>query len=425
MSQRRYTHLSAQPNNLYQQNHIETMSKSKSLTFLCLASYEKGQEFLREAKRQGCRVILLTSKSLEHADWPRDHIDEIFYIPDNNKEWNRQDVIYGVSYLARNVKIDKIVALDDYDVEVAAALREHLRIGGMGDTTARYFRDKLAMRTKAKEDGVPVPDFVHILNYNDIKDYFARVPFPHLIKPRSAASASGIIKVHNEEEFWRALDKLGDKQSFYLMERYVPGNVYHVDSIIQNRKVIFAIASEYGKPPMDVAHQGAVFTTRTMEYGSPDEQALLALNEQVMKSMGHNIGVSHTEFIKGQDGQFYFLETSARVGGANIVELVEAATGMNLWAEWAKLEAQGTKYTLPTIQKNYGGLMVSLAKQEWPDLSGYNDPEVYWKMHKPYHAGLIVKSSNRARVAELLNAYTERFYKDFFHYIPPSEKPTY
>ncbi|MFN3345716.1 MAG: acetyl-CoA carboxylase biotin carboxylase subunit family protein [Chloroherpetonaceae bacterium] len=401
------------------------MPKSKSLTFLCLASYEKGHEFLREAKRQECRVILLTSKSLEHADWPRDFIDEIYYIPDNNKEWNRQDVIFGVSYLARTVKIDKIVALDDYDVEVAAALREHLRIGGMGDTTARYFRDKLAMRTKAKEDGLPVPEFVHILNYSDIKDYLARVPFPHLIKPRSAASAAGIIKVHSEDEFWHALDKLGDRQSFYLMEQYVPGNVYHVDSIIQNRKVIFAIASEYGKPPMDVAHQGAVFTTRTMEYGSADEQALLALNEQVMKSMGHNIGVSHTEFIKGQDGKFYFLETSARVGGANIVELVEAATGINLWAEWAKLEAQGTKYKVPEVKRNYAGLMVSLAKQEWPDLSGYNDPEVYWKMHKPYHAGIIVKSEQRERVAELLASYTERFYRDFFHYIPPAEKPTY
>jgi biotin carboxylase len=398
---------------------------SNPQTFLCLASFEKGNAFLREAKRQGCRVFLLTSKSLEHADWAREALDDIFFIPDNNKEWNKQDVLYGVSYLARRIKIDKLVALDDYDVEVAAMLREHLRIGGMGETTARYFRDKLAMRLKAQSDNILVPDFVHCLNYDEIRRYLSANPFPHLIKPRSAASASGIIKVNSEADVWNALDKLGDKQSFYLMERFVQGNVYHVDSIIQNRQILFAIASEYGKPPMQVAHEGAVFTTRTMEYDSPDATALLDLNAAVLKSMGHQTGVSHTEFIKGEDGKFYFLETSARVGGANIVELIEAATGLNLWAEWAKLEALERLYGLPKTERNYGGLMVSLAKQEFPDLSAYNDPEVVWRMRKPHHAGLIVKSANRRRVEELINSYTARFYQDFFHYIPPSDKPTY
>lgn len=401
------------------------MTLSQSPTLLCLASYEKGNAFLREAKRQGCRVFLLTSKSLERADWAREALDDIFFIPDINKEWNKQDVLYGVSYLARSIKIDKLIALDDYDVEVAAMLREHLRIDGMGETTARYFRDKLAMRLKAKSDNIPVPDFVHCLNHDDIRRYLSVHSFPHLIKPRSAASASGIIKVNSEPDVWHALNQLGDKQSFYLMEQFVQGNVYHVDSIILNRQVIFAIANEYGKPPMEVAHQGAVFTTRTMAYDSPDAQALLGLNELVLKSMGHHTGVSHTEFIKGQDGTFFFLETSARVGGANIVELVEAATTLNLWAEWAKLEVQGSRYQLPQTERNYGGLIVSLAKQEYPDLSAYDDKEVFWRMHKPYHAGLIIKSTRRDRIETLLNAYIERFYKDFFHYIPPSDKPTY
>ena len=101
---------------------------------------------MRECKEQGCKVLLLSSKSLEQAPWPKDVIDEIFFMPDKNKEWKMRDVIYGVSFLARKEKIDRIVALDDLDVEKAAALREHLRVPGLGDTTARYFRDKLAMR---------------------------------------------------------------------------------------------------------------------------------------------------------------------------------------------------------------------------------------------------------------------------------------
>ena len=142
------------------------------MTILCLASYEKGHEFLRECKRQGCTVVLLTSESLkDKAEWPMESIDDIFYMPDQNHEWNRGDVIKGVSYLARTRAIDRVVALDDFDVETAAALREHLRVPGMGETTVRHFRDKLAMRMQARESGLAVPEFVHVLNYDAVRRF--------------------------------------------------------------------------------------------------------------------------------------------------------------------------------------------------------------------------------------------------------------
>jgi len=145
----------------------------------------------------------------------------------------------------------------------------------------------------------------------------------------------------------------------------------------------------------------------------------------VLASFGLGQGVSHTEFIKGTgNDEFYFLETSARVGGAHIVELVEAASGLNLWAEWAKIEVREDRYTLPEFRKDYAGLMISLAKQEWPDLSAYNDSEVVWKLSKKYHAGLIVSSPNYERVEELLKQYTDRFYQDFFTTQPFPDKPT-
>lgn len=395
------------------------------LTVLCITSYEKGQDFLRSAKNLGCRVLLITSKSLEDAAWPRESIDEIFYISDVEKEWKMKDLLYGVSYLARTEKIDRIVPLDDFDVERAASLREHLRAPGMGDTTARYFRDKLAMRTRAVEMKIPVPEFVHILNYDYLKDFMNKVSFPFIIKPRMQAGSHGMKKVYNEAEVWKRLNELGDEQSFFLMERFISGNIYHVDSIIYEKEIRFALAHQYAKPPLEVAHEGRVFSSQTMLRGTQDEQKLLKLNEKVLKAMGMVRGVSHTEFIKADsDGKFYFLETSARVGGANISELIEAASGVNLWAEWAKIEVlkgEG-EYQLPELKYDYAGLLNSLAKQEYPDLSAYNDPEVYWKLKKKYHAGLIIKSPSLDRINFLLKNYTARFYQDFFTSQPLPEK---
>ncbi len=402
------------------------MTDARPITILCLASYEKGHEFMRECKRQECRVLLLTSESIAQADWPRESIDEIFLMPDVNKKWKLEDVIKGVSFLARRERIDRIVPLDDFDLETAAALREHLRVPGLGETRTRYFRDKLAMRVRASEAGISVPEFIHVLNYDRLRDFMRRVPAPWLLKPRFEASATGIKKLNTPDEFWAAAETLGDRQSFYLLERYVPGDIYHVDSIVSEQEVVFAAAHRYGSPPLDVAHEGGVFTTATVERGSEDERALLEQNERVLGAKSLRRGVSHTEFIKArEDGRFYFLETSARVGGANIVELIEAATGANLWAEWAKIEiAHGEReYELPPLRQDYAGLIVSLARQQQPDTSAYADPEVAWRMTKPYHAGLIVRSPDPARVAQLLGEYTRRFYTDFFARQPPPDRP--
>ena len=394
-----------------------------SLTLLCIATYRKGDEFLRECRRQGCRVLLLTEEKLRNADWPREAIDEFYYV---RRGMPLDDIRKGAAHVARTERIDRIVALDDFDVELAAMLREYLFVPGMGETTARAFRDKLAMRRRARAAGLPCPEFVHTLNHEQIAEWTTRIAPPWVLKPRAQAAALGIRKLHTAEELWRALDVLGDNQADYLLEQFVPGDVYHVDSIVFDRRVRFAAASRYDTPPMVVAHEGGIFATRTLPRGTPAVDSLLALNARVLESFGLVRGVSHTEFIRTRDNGWHFLETSARVGGAYIVDVVEAATGLNLWREWAKLEIAGEHglYEPPPARDQCGGIVLSLARQEWPDMSAYVDPEIVARVRKPHHAGLIVASPSADRVQALLHDYTRRFYADFHASAPPPERPT-
>lgn len=399
---------------------------SEPITILCLSSYFKGEAFLREAKRQGCRVLLLTEEKLKDEKWPRESIDDFLLMPDLSR---LQDVINAVSYLCRAQDIRRIFALDEYDVETAAALREHLRLPGAGQTLTRFFRDKLAMRMKASDGGIAVPPFTPVFNYDRLRDYMGRVPPLWLLKPRTEAGAMGIKKIHEPEELWRWLDALGDRQSHFLLEQYIPGDVFHVDSIIWEGEIIFASAQQYGQPPMNVAHEGGIFTTRTLPPESDEAQALYALNRQVIQTLGLPHGVTHAEYIRSHaERRYYFLEIAARVGGAFIADLIEAATGLNLWAEWARLEiahARGQVYQLPERRRKHGGLLVSLARQEYPDMSAYNDPEVVWRIDKKHHAGLVVVSEDQTRVQSLLNDYTQRFITDFMAVQPPKDRPTH
>jgi biotin carboxylase len=400
------------------------LSPERPLTILCISSYEKGQEFLRSAKDAGCRVFLLTVEKLRHAAWPSEAIDEMFYMPE---DLPTADIIRAVSFMARTHPIDRIVALDEFDMENVAALREHLRIPGMGLTTMRYFRDKLAMRGRAQESGILVPEFVHVLNYDELRNFMARVKPPWLLKPRSQASGIGMKKINEPAELWPLLDQLGDQQSFFLLEQFVPGDVFHVDSIVSERKVVFAEAHMYGKPPLDVSHQGGIFTTRTLSRISSESKALLKMNRALIEALGLVRGVTHAEFLRAHDGgQLYFIEIAARVGGAYISDVIEAATGVNLWREWARIEVGGgkTPYELPNVRRDYAGVVISLARQDHPDTSGYNDPEIVLRIPKHHHAGFVLRANKPQRIEELLDSYATRFREDFYASEPVPDKPT-
>jgi biotin carboxylase len=153
----------------------------------------------------------------------------------------------------------------------------------------------------------------------------------------------------------------------------------------------------------------------------------MSLNEKVITQFELEHGVSHTEFIKGRDdGEFYFLETAARVGGAHIADLVEAASGINLWTEWANVTFASKRqpYRLPKHRQDYAGLIITLARQETPDTSDYDDPEIVWRLNKPHHAGLIVRSRFWQRVNTLTESYAERFRVDFHASMPLPDQPS-
>ncbi|MGK4567977.1 ATP-grasp domain-containing protein [Flavobacterium sp. 3HN19-14] len=386
-------------------------------TFVCISNYFKGADFLINLKNSGNTVFLVTSEKLRNKPWPFGHIDEVFYMEGQDIDWNLEHLLLGVSNLMKNNKIDAVVALDDFDVEKATYLRENLRIDGMGQSTGRYFRDKLAMRMRAKSCGISNPNFCSLFNDFDINTFADTVSPPWVLKPRSEASASGIIKVHDKESLWMHINEMGNNRFKYLVEQFRPGDVYHCDSLILDGKILFSITSRYLATPMEISQGGGIFRSANIPYNSEDDKAIKKVNEQVIKGFGLKHGAAHSEYIKCKDdGKIYFLETSSRVGGAHLAEMVAAASGINLWAEWAAIEnalAKGLEYKLPKVRKEYAGIVLTLSKYENPDLSSFSDEEVCFTVPLEYHAGLIVNSDKHERVLELLDDYAERLVRDF------------
>lgn len=395
---------------------------------VCIASEHKGNEFLEEAQNAGWHVTLVTRKKLLDEAWPWTALNDVKTVDDHASQ---DEYIRAVTNISGSLYIDRVVGLDEFDVMTAARAREHLQLAGMTSSHALRFRDKLSMRNIASRAGIPCPEFTGVFNQQAIVDYLERVPGPWIVKPRYEVSAFGIRKCETKEQVWDVLTDLDNRNNWrdhpsqFVLERFIAGNVFHVDSVVENGKVQAAGVSKYGTPPFSVTHYGGVFTTSIVPYKVKERKELEALNKTLLEAFKYERGVSHAEFLQSaDDGKFHLLEVACRVGGAYIANVLEHACNFNLWREWGKLETatEDNPYRLPKLRKDFAGIALALANQDHPDTSHYTDEEIVYRVNKPKHVGLIFYSKKQKRLEELLAVYSERISNDFLAVAPAKER---
>ncbi len=397
-------------------------------TIVCIASEFKGNEFLEEAHAAGWRVTLVTRNKLRDSPWPWDSIADVKTVGDDAKP---VDYVRAVTNLMGSQMIDRIVGLDEFDVITGALAREHLQIGGMKSSYLRRFRDKLTMRNVAARAGIPCPQYIGAFNQEKIFEFLVTVPAPWIVKPRHEVSAFGIRKCETADEVWNVLHDLDNRNNWrdhpsqFVIERFVEGKVFHVDSVVEKGKVIAAGVSQYGTSPFKVTHEGGVFTSSIVSYRSKERKQLEVMNRALLMAFEYERGVSHAEFLQSAEtGEFFLLEVAARVGGAYIANVLEHACGFNLWREWARLETATDErpYTPPKLHKDYAGIALALANVDSPDTSHYTDEEIVYRVDKPKHVGLIFRSEKQKRIDELLETYTTCITNDFLAVAPAKER---
>src|SRR4030095_7574518 len=254
---------------------------------VCIASEHKGNEFLDEAHNAGWQVTLVTRKKLLDEPWVWTALNDVKTVEDHASP---DDYIRAITNIAGTSKIDRVVGLDEFDVTTAARTREHLQLGGMSSSHSLRFRDKLSMRNVASQASIPCPDFTGVFNRDDIEAFLDRVPAPWIVKPRYEVSAFGIRKCERKEQVWQVLTDLDnrnnwrDHPSHFVLETFIAGNVYHVDSIVENGKVLACGVSKYGTPPFSVSHYGGVFMHSMVAYRSKERKELGKLNQQLLSA---------------------------------------------------------------------------------------------------------------------------------------------
>ena len=207
-------------------------------TILCITSYEKGQAFMREAKQQGSTVYLLTVEKLRDADWPRDQTrrDFLHALAVQRAGHDLCGELPGAHPPARSDCGPR--RLRRGDGRLAARAPAHPRHG-------RHHRALLPRQAGHARAAPKIAAFAcrssctcstTIASATSCGACAAAVGVEAAL---GGLRRSGIKKINSADEFWPAIDTLGDRQSYYVLEQYVPGNVFHVDSIVSEKEVVF------------------------------------------------------------------------------------------------------------------------------------------------------------------------------------------
>jgi biotin carboxylase len=221
--------------------------------------------------------------------------------------------------------VERVLALTERLLLPAALVRDELDLPGQRMAEALPFRNKLAMKRHVRAAGIRVPDFAAYSTDSALRllDEHKRV----VIKPVSEAGSRDVFIVSDFEGIRKFESAFQARVEEFEVEEFIEGDLFHVDSLVQNGQVVAATAGRSVGSTTAFESQAA-FCDIAVPAGVELER-LLDFNRDVLASHSSFTGVSHHEIFHSGD-ELVFCEIAARAGGGGIVPAFARRTGIHL-----------------------------------------------------------------------------------------------
>ena len=241
------------------------------------------------------------------------------------------------------VRFDRVVALWEPAVLLAARLREALGVDGMRYDHAMLFRDKDLMKQAVAAAGIRVPYHRRATTAAEVREAVEQVGYPAIVKPIAGAGSMDTFRVDSPAELEAAIGRLGHIDVVNV-EEFVDGEEFTYDTVCANGKILYEHVGYYRPRPL---------VARTEEWISPQTLSLRDIDTDWVKdgvAMGHAVsdalrvgtGYTHMEWYRKSDGEVVFGEIAARPAGARTVDLMNFNSDIDLFAGYAEAELDGT-----------------------------------------------------------------------------------
>jgi biotin carboxylase len=255
------------------------------------------------------------------------------------------------------LQFDRVLSLSEYELLDAAYIRQRFSILGPTPAQAEKVRNKVVMKTMVAFTGIRVPEFLAL---GKLLEYVPQWQDRVVLKPVDGASSEN-VKVFPSLTFLlealqtrntgiELLDREEAKFERFEVEEFITGPIIHFDGLVQDGEVKAVVASQYVGDCLAFAN-GQPLGSVQIDISDSDQ----AWVSQVLSAVELTKGCFHLEAIASNSG-LVFLEVANRVGGADVHDSFELATGIHLHSaqlkSWLDEEIQLPKP--PSSAKKFG-----------------------------------------------------------------------
>lgn len=211
---------------------------------------------------------------------------------------------------------DAIVALDEFDMVLAAELREQFHIKGQSVNQAKTFRDKNKMTQKISDLGFKIPHSKKISSYMELKLFFKQYE-DIILKPLDGAGSVDTFHLKRENDLISFDSNHFWKDKTILVQEYIYSDVYHIDGFMAHGNIIYCEPSQYIYNPL-LIKEGISAAAISLDHSSEPFKKLVDYASELSRRLYPNgTFLFHLEvFYDGHE--ITFLEIASRMGGARI-----------------------------------------------------------------------------------------------------------
>jgi biotin carboxylase len=290
-------------------------------TVLFVGAGRHQRRALRRVKELGVGVVAV-DRNADAPGLPEADVGEIvdFANVDSVAEVARRHGVGGVMTFAA-----------DRAVPVVAGVAERLALPGIGMQTAHLMTNKIAMRRRLADAGVPQPRFAAIRHVREVRAAADAVGFPAVLKPADSAGQRGLFLVASVDDVERhlhaSLAQSTDEEA--ILESYHPGLEVNGLLVARGGDVTVVTLSDRRRP------LGAGFGVAVAHvYPSTLFGDALAEVERVGRSTVHALGlrdgIAYPQVIWGDDGVARLIEVAARIPAGQMDSVARYGVGVDL-----------------------------------------------------------------------------------------------
>ena len=251
-------------------------------------------------------------------------------------------VLETVVQVAERIQIDRVEALWEPLMILAARIRQELGLPGMTLVETVPFRDKEAMKQVLDGAGVRTPHHYRARSVSEARAAIERVGYPAIIKPIAGAGSADTYRLDGPADVEAVMPGLifVDEVS---IEEFIDGEEFTFDTICAGGRLLFYNICWYRPRPL-IGRQNEWISQQTVVLRDPDVDHLAAgrqMGERVLEAMDFRDGFSHMEWYLTPDGEAVFGEIGARPPGGRTVDSMNFASDVDLFRWWAEATVDG------------------------------------------------------------------------------------